>query len=137
MGTWSVKMNRLEENVKIVHRYSEALKRKIAEEVSRGVLTSREAMVMYGIQSRRTVNRWVNQYGDNPSTTKIVRVMMKSEKERIEELERALADEKIRTMVYAAQLQEYEELVPDFKKRLDSKALKEFEENEKKIKQFR
>lgn len=130
-------MKESEKPVKLIYRYSETLKRKVAEEISRGVLTTREAMKVYGIKHRRTVTGWVQKYGDNPTQTKLVRVMMRSEKERIEELERALADEKLRTMLYAAQLEGYEELVPDFKKRLDTKALKKFEENERKIKAFR
>lgn len=124
-------------NVKIIPRYSETLKRKVAEEVSRGVITTREAMHLYGIGHQRTLNRWVRKYGENQAPVQVVRVMMKSEKERIRELERALADEKIRTLLYAAQLKEYAKEVPDLKKRLNSERLKKFEENEQKIKNFR
>ena len=130
-------MNKSEESVKIVHRYSEALKRKVSEEISRGVLTTREAMDMYGIEHRKTVSRWVAQYSGNRNKTKIVRVMMKSEQERIRELEKALADEHVKRVLYAKQLENYEKLVPDFKKKLDTKALKEFEKNEEKIRNIR
>ena len=123
------------EDVKIVTRYSEALKRKIVEEVSLGVLTAREAKELYGISSTRTINRWIQVQGKQ--STKIVRVMMKSEKERIRELEQAVADLEIRDMVRAAQLESYQRHVPDLKKKLSTKELKEFEENEEKIKKFR
>ncbi len=62
---------------------------------------------------------------------------MKSEREEVEELKAALADERLRSRVYAAQLESYEQYVPDLKKRLDTKELKKFEENQKKIERFR
>ena len=122
---------------RVIKRYSEALKRKIVEEVERGSYTAREACGMYDISDTRTVYTWIKRYGNYRGENQIVRIMMKSEKERIEELEKALADEKIRSMVYGAQLKQYEKLVPDFKKKLGTKALKRFEENVKKIQSFR
>lgn len=129
-------MSKRAREVRIIHRYSEGLKRKISEEIDRGLLSAGEAERIYGI-NRRTINRWRELYGRNRRKTELVRVMTKSEKERIEELERALADEKIRNMVYSAQLDRYAHYVPDLKKRLNTKELKQFEKNEKKIKTFR
>jgi transposase-like protein len=124
-------------NVKVITRYSEALKAKVAEEVGNGQLTPREAAKHYGVKNVRTVTGWVRQYGYRDYETKVVRIMMKSEQERIKELEEALADERLRARLYAAQLESYEGYVPDLKKKLSTKELKKFEENEKKIKQFR
>lgn len=118
---------------KIIYRYSDQLKRQIAKEIEGGVLSTREAMEHYGIKHRRTVNSWVSKYGERQVQTKIVRVMMKNEHDRIRELEKALADERLKNMVYAAQLESYAEEVPNLKKRLNTKQLKKFEENEQKI----
>lgn len=118
---------------KIIYRYSENLKRQIVEEIESGILSTREAQYHYGIKYRKTVTRWVAQYGKQRRTTKIVRVMMKDEQRRIQELEKALADERLRNRVYAAQLKQYAKEVPDLKKRLDTERLKKFEENEKRI----
>ena len=125
------------ENVKVVKRYSEALKQKIVEEVEGGVLTVREAMDSYGIEHRKTINRWVHKLGRGKYQTQVVRVMMASEKDRIRELEKALADEKLRTQVAQAELEYYREQVPDLKKRLSTKELKKFEEIERRNKQYR
>ena len=125
----------MKEAIKEIKRYSIALKRKIVEEVLSGELTAREASKYYGVSSARTVNQWV--FKQSGRETKIVRVMMKSELERIQELEAALADEKLARRVLAAQLESYENYVPDLKKKLSTKELKKFEENQKKIEQLR
>ena len=121
--------------VKEIRRFSAALKRKVVEEVLSGELTPREAAKLYGVGSPRTVSRWV--YVQEGRQTKVVRVMMKSEAERIRELEEALADERLARRVLAAQLESYEHYVPDLKKRLSTRELKKFEENQKKIEQLR
>lgn len=120
---------------KEIKRFSAALKRKVVEEVVSGGMTAREAARLYGISSARTVNRWI--FAHEGRQTKVVRVMMKSEAERIRELESALADERLARRVLAAQLESYERYVPDLKKRLDTKGLKKFEENQEKIRRLR
>jgi len=118
-------------------QYSEAFKRKVVEEIERGELNTREAARVYGIPYGGIIPRWLRKYGTKSYQTKIVRVMMKSERDEINELKKALADERIRSLVFSRQLESYEKYVPDLKKRLDTKQLKEFEEREQKIKQFR
>lgn len=130
-------MKREGKDVRIIRRYSEALKQKVVEEIEGGVLTVKEAMDAYAITHRKTVNRWVRKHGKSSKPTQVVRVMMKSEQEKIRELEKALASERIRNMVFEAQLERYQHYVPDLKKRLSTKELKQFEENEQKIKGFR
>lgn len=120
-----------------ITQYSEAFKRKVVEEIERGELNGREAARTYGIPYGGTIPSWVRKYGSRKHKTKIVRVMMKSEQDEINELKKALADERIRSLVYSHQLESYEKYVPDLKKRLDTKQLKEFEEREQKIKQYR
>lgn len=120
---------------KEIRRFSAALKSKVVEEVVSGALTAREAARLYGVSSARVVNAWVFKHEGR--RTKIVRVMMKSEAERIKELEEALSDAILARRVLAAQLESYEHYVPDLKKRLDTKELKKFEENQKKIEKLR
>ena len=120
-----------------ITQYSEAFKRKIVAESERGDLNSREAARTYGIPYGGTIPNWLRKYGSKKYETKIVRVMMKSEQNEINELKKALAEERIRSLVFSRQLESYEKYVPDLKKRLDTKQLKEFEEREQRIKQYR
>jgi transposase-like protein len=123
------------QEVREIKRFSEALKRKVVEEVVTGSLTAREAARLYGVSSARTVNHWI--FLQEGRQTKVVRIMMKSEADRIKELEAALSDERLARRVLAAQLESYEHYVPDLKKRLNTKELKKFEENQKKIEKLR
>jgi transposase-like protein len=124
-------------DVKIIRRYSESLKLQVVEEVESGKVTTKEAACIYDIDHRRTINRWIQQYGKSKHRTRVVRVIMKSEQERIKELESAVSDLILCRRVMVAQLESYEGYVPDLKKRLSAKELKEFEERQKKIEQFR
>ena len=125
------------EGVNEIRRYSESMKLHVVEEVESGRMSAREASNFYDIGNRRTVYRWVRKYGKSKRRTKVVRVIMKSELERIRELESALSDALLGRRVLMAQLDYYEENVPDIKKKLSSQQLKEFEERQKKIEQFR
>ena len=118
-------------------QYSEAFKRKVVEEIERGELNTREAARVYGISYGGTIPNWLRKYGKRSYQTKIVRVMMKSERDEINELKKALAEERIRSLVFSRQLESYEKYVQDLKKRLDTKQLKEFEDREQKIKHCR
>lgn len=133
-ATEGVNMKKAE---KLVRRYSEGLKRHVAEEVETGRMTSREAVKVYGVSHCRTVNRWVHQYGKLSYRTRIIRIGMKSEAERIRELEAALAEMLLEKRLVEAHLEEYEKAVPDLKKKLSTKQLKKFEENEEKLKRYR
>ena len=128
-----MKMKRREK----VYRYSEAFKRKVVEEIERGGINIREAARMYGIPYGSSIRYWLKKYGHKEYHSEIVRVVMKSEKDRLDELKQALAEERIRSLVYSKQLESYEKYAPDLKKRLDTKRLKAFEEREQRIKQFR
>lgn len=120
-----------------VTQYSEAFKRKVVEEIEGGSINTREASRIYGIPSGSTIPNWLRRYGKNKYETKIVRVMMKSERDEIDELKRALADERLRSLVFSKQLESYQKYVPDLKKRLNTKQLQEFEVREQKIKEYR
>ena len=95
--------------VRELRRYSEALKLQVVKELDEGCLTVREAMEFYDIPCRRTVNRWRQQHGKDRTKTRIVRVMMKSEQQRIRELEKALSDKELANIKLRAQLEAIEE----------------------------
>jgi len=122
--------------MKCARRYSESFKIKIVEELESGSVTVPEIRRMYDITGGGTIREWLRKYG-NGEQPQIVTVTMKSEQERIKELEKALADERLGTMLLSAQLKSYQRHVPNLKKKLSSKELKKFEENEQKIKTSR
>ena len=88
-----------EESVRIEKRYSEALKIQVVEGIDSGELTVLEATRDYGC-SKGSVYNWQRKYGTKSNKVKIVRVVMKNEKDRIHELESALAKAYIKLEVY-------------------------------------
>lgn len=112
----------------IVRRYSEGMKRQVVEEVESGRLNVKEALEYYDIPWRRTLDRWRRQYGNSKRGTKIVRIVMKDEKERIRELEKLVADLELRNRVQQAELELWEEEHGDsLKKKLTTERYKEYE----------
>lgn len=97
------------EEVLEIRRYSEALKIELVKELESGRLTVKEAMEYYDIECRRTIYRWSKKYGRAPKKTRIVRVIMKDEQERIRCLEKALADKELELLATRSLLQVYEE----------------------------
>jgi len=121
-------------------RYSEAFKREVVEEVERGGFESlAEASDKYGIGGHQTVKKWLRRYGRQQIVPKAVRVESMEERDRIQELkkrnrelEKALADSKVREVINQA----YFEMVCDrygitdiegFKKKADAKLFGEGE----------
>jgi len=85
---------------KTVMRYSEAFKLKIVNELETGKLSCiNEARKRYGIIGCGTVQYWLRKYGKNHLLNKVVKVQkadeqdeLKKQKVRIRQLEKALAD---------------------------------------------
>ena len=81
------------------HSYSEELKRGIVEEIESGQLSLREAA-----SAARTgvaqVQKWLDEYGRFKPKRDIIEVVMKSEKDKIAELEKALAEAHLKIRVY-------------------------------------
>jgi len=85
---------------KTVIRYSEAFKLKIVKELESGKLSCvHEARMRYGIRGCGTIECWVRKYGKNHLLCKVVKVQkanehdeLKKQKIRIRQLEKALAD---------------------------------------------
>jgi transposase-like protein len=71
-----------------VIRYSPAFKRKIVEEIERGKYTVGEIRRIYDIRGGETINRWLKKFGRNHLLTKVIRVEMKDETDKLKELER-------------------------------------------------
>ena len=44
-------------------KYTYALKRKIVNDILKGILSKEEAMLRYGIRSRQSINYWISKYG--------------------------------------------------------------------------
>lgn len=109
-----------------VRQYSEALKRQVVQEFAMGRATIKELMIDYDINSKGSIYNWVRKYGKVKKSIKVVRVIMKSEKEKIRELERAVADLTLRNRAYEALVEVYEEDT-ELKKKLSMEQLKRLE----------
>lgn len=87
-------------------KYSEAFKRKVVAEIEQGSVTREGARRKYGIGGAATVDQWCRKYGrfERLGVKITVESAMKRDekrelKERVRQLEAALADEKLKTMV--------------------------------------
>ena len=76
------------------NKYSYALKRRVVNDIMKGILTKEEAMLKYGIRSRQSINDWLNKYSllnyrnqKNYGMKQSPEEKIKELKARIEELE--------------------------------------------------
>ncbi|MEK7995652.1 MAG: transposase [Planctomycetota bacterium] len=98
---------------KPVMRYSEAFKLQVVRELEEGRFgTPCGAGRAYGVKGAGTVAYWVRRYGKNHLLGKVVRVMkadeqaeVKALRQRVRELERALADAHLDSKLEAAYTQ--------------------------------
>ena len=88
-----------------IYRYSLSFKQKVVSEIERGELGIEEARRHYGIGGGRTIQEWIKKLGKNYLLSKVVRIEMIGEKDRMKELETenqrlkaALADEHLRNI---------------------------------------
>ena len=110
-------------------RYSQAFKLKVVSEIERGELTVAEARRLYDIRGAETVAGWLRRFGKEHLLARVIRVEMKDEKDRIKELERrnrqlerALADERLKVMALESVMEiAEEEFGVVFKKKSDTK----------------
>ena len=79
--------------------FSEDLKRGIVRELDSGVLSLRDAARMCGTSSGQ-IKSWLNNYGRYQPKRDILEVVMKSEQEKIRELEKALAEAHLQIRLY-------------------------------------
>ena len=88
----------------------------------------------YDIKNERLVYKWLKKYGNDSKTVKVVRVIMKSEQERIRELESVVADLSVKCKLFKAQVDIYEEVTgSESKKKLSMEQLQELEKKKKKL----
>ena len=98
---------------KAVVRYSEAFKLQVVRELEEGRFrTPFEAGRAFGVKGPGTVAYWVRRYGKNHLLGKVVRVIKADEqaevkvlRQRVRELERALADAHLDLKLEAAYVQ--------------------------------
>jgi len=97
------------------NKYSYALKRKIVNDILKGILSKEEAMLRYGIRSRQSINYWLSRFGllnyrnqKNYGMKQSPEEKIKELQARIEELENAkivlniaidIADEEFGTQI--------------------------------------
>ena len=79
--------------------YEEALKRHVVAELEGGSMSLKDCSDEYGVP-RSLLKHWVREYGRFRPEASVVEVVMKSERERIAELEKALADSHLKNRVY-------------------------------------
>lgn len=80
-------------------RYTEEFKMHVVSEVEAGRLSQREAGRMYHI-SKSTVWDWIQVYGKIENKKRIVEVVMSDQKEKIEEMEKALSEAHLKIRLY-------------------------------------
>ena len=73
--------------VRVLPRYSEAFKHSVVAEVEAGRYTVLEAARVHGVNFS-SIYKWVRQFGGPSSQTRIMRIQMPTEHDRIKELER-------------------------------------------------
>jgi transposase-like protein len=91
-------------------RYSEAFKLRVVQEFGQGKFrTINEAQEKYGIRGMYTIQSWLKKYGREDILPKKVRIEMPNEKDqvkklkkRIRDLERALADTQVQSVIAQA-----------------------------------
>lgn len=106
------------ERERALHRYSEELKRGMVEEIESGRMSIRDAAVetQAGVTQ---VQKWLEEYGRFKPKRDVVEVVMKSEKDKISELEKALAEAHLKIRVY-------DELISQASKRYKTDLKKNF-----------
>ena len=115
------------------HRYSEALKQKVVEEVSKGKISIAQARRNYDIRGHMTIQRWMRDYDKLLNIRKeVVFITKKNESMKVkqlkkekQELESALAQAQLKIISLESTLEVIsEEYGDDLKKKLDTGQLK-------------
>lgn len=112
--------------VRPILRYSIAFKKKVVGEIERGKLTVAEAKRLYDITGNTTIRKWLNAFGKHDGTTRIVRIEMKGESDKVKaqekkirELQAALSDAHLRILVLESTVSVLEKEQPSVEKKSD------------------
>ena len=83
-------------------RYSVAFKKKVVQELNKGLLNMVQLRAKYAIGGKSSITRWRQQYATLAYTEKALvgRPMKDKLKQRIKELEKQLEDEKFKVLAY-------------------------------------
>jgi transposase len=84
-------------------KYSDAFKKMVVQEFEKGILNKDQLQIKYGIGGNSRVLTWCRQFGKLHYPEKgvnIGRPMKDPQKQRIKELEKQLADEKLKVIAY-------------------------------------
>ncbi len=105
-------MKRSNYEQKVIKKYSSAFKLKVVNEIESGKLSINQAMEIYDIGGSTTINKWIKNLGKNHLLSKIVRIEMKDEadklkelKERVRQLEKLLANKELDNLMNEAFLE--------------------------------
>lgn len=120
---------------KVLKRYSSAFKLKVVNEIESGKLSISQANEIYDIGGAHTISRWIKNLGKNHLLSKVVRIEMKDEndkvkelKDRVRNLERLLANKELDNLMNEAFLELLAEDhgvdLEEFKKKIDKERLK-------------
>ena len=128
-------MKKINYEQRVVKKYSSAFKLKVVNEIESGKLSIPRAREIYDIGGSHTVERWIKNLGKNHLLSKVVRIEMKDEKdkvkelkERVRQLEKLLANKELDNLMSEAFLELMAEDqgidLEEFKKKVDKEQLK-------------
>lgn len=80
-------------------KYDESFRRYVVKEIEAGELSQADAARQYGI-AKGLVRIWLEEYGKFRPKRDIVEVVMKSEQDKIQELEKALSEAHLKIRAY-------------------------------------
>ncbi len=115
-------------------KYSEELKRYIVGQLESGEASRADIAADYGV-NKTTLKHWLEEYGKFRPQKSIVEVVMKSEKEKIAELEKALAEAHLKIRAYDVLIQIADKKYKtNLKKNFGTTALESSKEEDLKLK---
>jgi transposase-like protein len=84
---------------RIRREYDESFRRYVVEELESGALSLADCSKEYGV-AKSLLKTWAKEYGRFRPERSVVEVIMKSEKEKIAELEKALSAAHLKNLAY-------------------------------------
>ena len=84
---------------KKIRRYSDEFRRRVVSELEAGKMSIIECHRTYGVD-KTSLRDWLREYGRYQPKRSIVEVVMKDEREKIAELEKALAEAHLKIRFY-------------------------------------
>lgn len=120
---------------RVIKKYSSAFKLKVVSEIESGKLSMNQAKEIYDIGGNATISKWIKSLGKNHLLSKIVRIEMKDEKdklkelnERVRQLEKLLANSELDNLMNETFLEllaeDHAVDLDEFKKKVDKERLK-------------